>query len=91
MAIQWLAAKGIPANVAKILLWSIKLFLLALLFYSLFWIGLIIVAIWVVVKLSWVDRLSCQDREPEWRMGTAGFGLYTYEGHRIDPHVEDDD
>ncbi|MPN10034.1 hypothetical protein SDC9_157327 [bioreactor metagenome] len=28
--------------------------------------------------------------EPEWRNGPTGFGLYTYDGFRIDPHVEDD-
>lgn len=46
-----------------------------------------------VMVVAWMARntdLGEELPEPEWRNGPAGFGLYTYDGFRIDPHVEDD-
>ena len=76
-ASNWLVSKGVPMAGATVLLWTVKLVVLGLLFYAVFWMAR---------NADLNDELP----EPEWRNGPAGFGLYTYDGFRIDPHVQDD-
>ncbi|MBG58799.1 MAG: hypothetical protein CMK46_11025 [Porticoccus sp.] len=90
-AIHWLAAKGVPAQVVRLLFLGVKLVVLALLLYSMFWIAVLIILAWGVMRFAILAGLGSDHPEPEWRTGPAGFGLYTYDGHRIDPHVHDDD
>ncbi len=73
-----------------VLLWTAKLAVLGLLLYVAFWLAMLLV---FAVVAAWVARNLGPDEtpEPEWRNGPAGFGLYTYDGYRIDPHVSDDD
>ncbi|MFD1895074.1 DUF3742 family protein [Ottowia beijingensis] len=88
-ASNWLASKGVPLAGAAALLWAIKLVVLGVLLYSTAWLALLLVFAMVA---AWVARNAGLDEdlpEPEWRNGPAGFGLYTYDGFRIDPHVED--
>lgn len=86
----WLVAQGLAPGVAKASLLLVKLAALGLLLYAAFWLALLltlaIVAAWMARNAEWDES-----REPEWRNGPAGFGLYTYDGHRIDPHVADED
>ncbi len=86
----WLVAQGLPAGAATALLWMVKLAALALLFYVAFWLAVMLI---FAVVAAWVARNaeSYETPEPEWKTGPAGFGLYTYDGFRIDPHVSDDD
>lgn len=86
----WLVARGVPAAGAVVLLWVVKLAVLGVLLYAAFWLALLLV---FAVFAAWVVRNAepYETPEPEWRNGPAGFGLYTYDGFRIDPHVEDDD
>ena len=55
-----------------------------------FWLALVMVCVMVVAWMARNTDLGEELPEPEWRNGPAGFGLYTYDGFRIDPHVEDD-
>jgi len=89
-AIDWLAARRVPARVGQLLFLGLKLIVLALLLYSMFWIAVLIVLALGVMKFAGMTDLG-DHPEPEWRTGPAGFGLYTHDGHRIDPRVHDDD
>lgn len=87
---NWLVSKGVPAGGAVALLWVVKLVAFGVLLYAAFWLALLLV---FAVVAAWMARnadLDDDPPEPEWRNGPAGFGLYTYDGFRIDPHVEDD-
>lgn len=86
----WLIAHGVPGGAAKVLLWAVKLVLLGVLLYLAFWLAL---ALLFVIAAAWTARNTDWDekQEPEWKNGPAGFGLYTYDGYRIDPHVSDED
>ena len=90
-AAQWLAGKGLPAGAVRLLFWVVKLAVVVVLLYSAFWLALLLafalIAAWLARN---TDRRSDYP-EPEWRTGPAGYGLYTYDGHRIDPHVHDDE
>lgn len=90
-AIQGLANKGVPIGLARFLSWAVKLSVLGLLLYSAFWLALGLI---FVGSAAWMARHSnsaSDTPEPEWRPGPAGYGLYTYDGHRIDPHIHDED
>lgn len=90
LAGEWLRARGVPAGAAVALLWIVKLGVLAILLYVAFWLALLLV---FAVAAAWAARNNDWDEqpEPEWRNGPAGYGLYTYDGYRIDPHVSDED
>lgn len=87
---NWLVSRGVPGVGAIAVLWLVKLAVLGVLLYTTFWLALLLVfaiaAAWMACNAELDDELP----EPEWRNGPAGFGLYTYDGFRIDPHVEDD-
>lgn len=85
----WLVAQGVPTPAVAVLIWGVKLAVLAVLLYTAFWLALVLifgVVISRVASNAEVDETS----EPEWKNGPAGFGLYTHDGYRIDPHVHDD-
>ena len=87
---NWLVSKGVPVAGATALLWLVKLAVLGVLLYTTFWLALLLV---FAIAAAWMARnadLHHALPEPEWRDGPAGFGLYTYDGFRVDPHVEDD-
>lgn len=88
--LNWLVSKGVPPAGAAAFVWVVKLAALGVLLYTTFWLALLLV---LVVVTAWMARnadVGNELPEPEWRNGPAGFGLYTYDGFRIDPHVEDD-
>lgn len=87
---NWLVSKGVPVAGATALLWLVKLAVLGVLLYTTFWLALLLV---FAIAAAWMARNADLDHElpePEWRNGPAGFGLYTYDGFRVDPHAEDD-
>lgn len=83
----WLVAQGLAPRVAKAVLIVIKLAALCLVLYAAFWLALI--AVFAVIA-AWIARNTDEDderaSEPEWRYGPAGYGLYTSNEQRIDPH-----
>ena len=89
-ASNWLVSKGMPTAGATALVWMVTLAPLGVLLYATFWLALVIVCVMVVAWMARNTDLGEELPEPEWRNGPAGFGLYTYDGFRIDPHVEDD-
>lgn len=82
---NWLVSKGVPTAGATVLLWVVKLAVLGLLFYVAFWLALLLL---FLVAVAWgaEDMDWGKTPEPEWKQGPVGFGLYTYDGFRIDPH-----
>jgi len=89
-ASSWLVSKGVPAAGATALVWMVKLVALGVLLYTTFWLAMLLVCVMIVAWMARNADLGEELPEPEWRNGPAGFGLYTYDGFRIDPHVEDD-
>lgn len=85
----WLVARGVSAGVSTALLWIVKLVALCVLLYVVFWLALLLL---FTIAVAWAVRnADWETPEPEWRNGLSGYGLYTHDGYRIDPHVSDDD
>ncbi|MBY4674340.1 DUF3742 family protein [Burkholderia multivorans] len=88
----WLTAQGVPAGGAVALLWIVKLGALAILFYVAFWLALLfmfaVVAAWIAKN---DDGSYDEEHKAEWRHGPAGYGLYSFDEYRIDPHDPEDD
>ncbi|MBR8657745.1 DUF3742 family protein [Achromobacter sp. Marseille-Q0513] len=82
-----LVANGMPATGASALLWTIKLTLLAVLFYVTFWFALLLA---FLVAVAWgADEVDLNTPEPEWEHGPVGYGLYSDDGYRLDAHDPD--
>ncbi|MFJ5440959.1 DUF3742 family protein [Pectobacterium sp. CHL-2024] len=86
----WFVDQGMPVRVAFALLWIAKLTLLGLLLYTAFWLALLLIFVVAAALMANAAGISDEPPKPEWRNGPAGFGLYTYDGFRIDPHIDDD-
>lgn len=89
----WLTARGLPPGIAKALLLILRFAVLGAALYAAFWAAVVGIAIAVAV---WNGRNADsywirQKKEPEWREGLAGYGLYTYDEFRIDPHDPQDE
>ena len=91
-AAAWLVVQGVPAGSATALLWVVKLCVLAVLFYAALWFALLVV---LAVAAAWSARNSDSDddaeAQTEWRYGPVGYGLYTSDGYRVDPHDPEDE
>ncbi|MCC4595413.1 DUF3742 family protein [Xanthomonas campestris pv. phormiicola] len=73
---HWLVDRGLPTVGAGVLLWSIKVALLAALLYLAFWLTF---AFALVVAFGWMAAnadLEPQEPKLEWQDGHSGFGLY---------------
>jgi len=89
----WLRVRGWAPGAAKAMLLVVKLAALGVLVYIAFWLlALVIVGL---VVAAWSARNADWDSDEatrtEWRYGPAGYGLYTYDGYRIDPHDPEDE
>lgn len=79
-----LIAQGLPTGFAVALLRTAKLVVLALLFYAVFWLALLLL---FTVAAAWMARNAEWDEpQAELRNGHLGFGVYHRDGSRIDPH-----
>jgi hypothetical protein len=78
-----LASQGLPADVARLLLWIAKLIVFGALLYAAFWLAVLlaffIVAVWLL-STSGAD----EEKQPELRDGHSGIGLYDKDDWRID-------
>nr|SPS04620.1 conserved protein of unknown function [Candidatus Nitrotoga fabula] len=88
-AVQWLAGKGLPAGVVRLLFWVAKLVVVAVLLYSAFWLALLLV---FAVTAAWLVRNADLDdeKQPELRDGHSGIGWYNKDDLRIDMGDPDD-
>ena len=88
----WLLARGWAPGIAKAALLAVKLAAIGVLLYTAFWLALLLafalVGAWVV---SNDDGSYDEEHKPEWRYGPAGYGLYTHDDYRIDPHDPEDE
>lgn len=82
-----LVAEGWAPGAAGAALLVLKLAVLGVLAYTAFWLALLLV---FALAGAWIvgndDGSYDEEHKPEWRYGPAGYGLYSYDGHRIDPH-----
>ncbi|WP_019844528.1 DUF3742 family protein [Dickeya zeae] len=86
----WFVEQGMPVKGAFALLWMTKLTLLGLLLYVAFWLATLLIFVVAAALMANAAGFVDEPPKPEWRNGPAGFGLYTYDDFRIDPHIEDD-
>jgi len=88
----WLLVRGWAPGATKATLLAAKLVAFGLLLYAAFWLALLLA---FAVAAAWVARNADWDSDEatrtEWRYGPAGYGLYTLDGHRIDPHDPEDE
>lgn len=88
----WLLARGWAPDIAKAALLAVKLAAIGVLLYTAFWLALLLafalVGAWVVRN---DDGSYDEEHKPEWRYGPAGYGLYTHDNYRIDPHDPEDE
>lgn len=86
-------AKGWAPGVAKAVMLLVKLAAIGVLLFAAFWsalaaLAIVVVAAWTARSLDdEVDSMS----QTEWRYGPAGYGLYSSNEQRIDPHDPEDD
>jgi hypothetical protein len=85
-ALNWLVFKGMPATGATVLLWVVKLAVIGALLYSAFWLALLLVGLLFVARGFGKGDYDFSLPREELRHGEAGFGLYSSDGHRLDPH-----
>lgn len=88
----WLLAQGWAPGIAKAALLAVKLAAIGVLLYTAFWLALLLafalVGAWVVRN---DDGSYDEEHKPEWRYGPAGYGRYTHDDYRIDPHDPEDE
>jgi len=91
-ASSWLVSKGMPAAGATAFVWVVKLVALGVLLYTTFWLAVLLL---LGVAAVWMAGNSARDedrwtQQDELRNGEAGFGLYSSNGQRLDPHDPND-
>lgn len=88
----WLCARGLAPGAALAVSVVVKLAALAMLLYSAFWLALLLA---FALAGAWLlrsdDGSYDEEQQTEWRHGPVGFGLYTSNDQRVDPHDPDDD
>jgi hypothetical protein len=74
---------GVPADVARVVLWIIKLAVLGMLLYTVSWLVMLLAFAMVA---AWLARNADEDdeKQPELRGGHSGVGLYDKDDWRID-------
>jgi|JUEG02.1.fsa_nt_gi hypothetical protein len=82
----WLVSAGAPNGVATALVWIVKLAVLGVLLYTAFWLALLLVCLLLVARSFGKGSDDLSQPSTELRHGEAGFGLYSSDGHRLDPH-----
>ena len=82
-ASNWLVSKGVPQAGACVFVWAIKL---VVLFYVAFWMTLLLVGLLLVSRGFRRSSDDFSQPRDELRHGEAGFGLYSPDGYRLDPH-----
>jgi hypothetical protein len=77
----WLMAQGLPPGIAKALPLLLKLAVLGVALYAAFWVVALLVFAIVAAEAA---RYNAWQKQPEWRDGHEGIGLYTHDGICID-------
>lgn len=85
-ASNWLVSKGVPVAGATALVWVVKLAVLGVLLYTTFWLALLLVGLMLVARGFGKGSEDFSQPYDELRHGEAGFGLYSSDGYRLDPH-----
>ena len=91
--VDWLVARGVSPTAAKVVVLAVQLAALSPLFCLALWQALTLLVVLVVAARS-PEALARGLQAPddgEWRYGYAGYGLYTSDGQRIDPHDPEDE
>lgn len=83
-AVRWAAGKGMSVQVAKTLLWAVKLAALGILLFVAFWLALLLAFAAVAAWLAQHHDEGREDKQPEWRDGHSGVGWYDKDNFRTD-------
>ena len=87
---HWFARMGWPAPAAHGLVWICRLLVIAVVLWFSTIFALVLAALALLVLLPKLSPSADEDR-PRWRYGNLGFGLYSRNGFRIDPHESSDE
>jgi hypothetical protein len=88
---RWLVAQGMPPWLAAGLLWLLKIALVVVVGFALFWLALILAVAFVAVRILAHADLDPEPSADEWRHGAQGYGLYNRNGDRIIPYDPTED
>lgn len=80
---RWMVAHGVPASLSVALLWLLKIAVIVLVGYVLFWLAVVIGILFVAVR---VLQHAEPDRDLdalELRPGVQGLGFYNHNGDRV--------
>jgi uncharacterized membrane protein YphA (DoxX/SURF4 family) len=80
---------GLPVVGANLVIAAVWVLIVAALVRYGLWMGVVAAVSLVLMSFGWSDVTNSVAREPEWRDGLLGFGLYNAEGLRVDPHDPD--
>ena len=86
----WLVGLGVPAKGAKVFAWCLRLSVIVLLLSFSVVLAMIALGLWLIGRGVARSDLSYRAPDVEWRNGPSGYGMYTDDGYRIDPHVHED-
>lgn len=76
---------GLPRSTAAIVMWIIKLSVLAAALYLFLVVAVIAIACLIIGRLSYAN-LAVDKDSPQWGYGLLGYGLYDKNGSRVDIH-----
>jgi hypothetical protein len=83
---RWLQAQGMPPWLAAGLLWLLKIALVVVVGFALFWLAFILAIAFVALRILGHADLDAEPYAWESRQGFLGFGAYDKSGQRVDPH-----
>lgn len=63
-----LLSMGVPATVSRVILWSIKVVLFAVMLYVIFWVAVVFLGIVVAI---WLAKNVDGSEEPQWGAGSS--------------------
>lgn len=86
----WLVGFGVPVTGARLLALCLRLGILLLVLSTSVALAIIVCGFWLIGRAVARADLSYKTPEAEWRNGPSGYGMYTDDGYRIDPHVHED-
>ncbi|MCF5656241.1 DUF3742 family protein [Pseudomonas poae] len=86
----WLVEFGVPATGARVFAWCLRFSVIVLLLSFSIVLAMIVLGLWLIGRGVARSDLSYRTPDVEWRDGPSGYGMYTDDGYRIDPHVHED-
>jgi hypothetical protein len=84
-----LVQAGLPPPAANVLIAVLWLLVAAVVFHYALWLAIVPVFLIGLLVAGVANLPNSVEREPEWRDGYSGHGLYDADGFRVDPYDPD--